>query len=193
MFCEPLKLRQLVSHSIESFFPRPTANSSGSPSPGDDARLPVDAFQDQRPNRSVASRFQRAKASRPHAPSVCLRHRLKGSAFQSLVPNDQAIAREPKHLHAIAAPIEEKEQIARFDLLAQFSFDKADQYVEKLFRLSMPAGRPATTTPAGTKARSAWPCPSCCRGCRESSHHRADRLGVTALNPQHDATRPLDF
>ena len=45
----------------------------------------------------------------------------------------------------------------------------------------------------GTKARSAWPCPSYCRSCRESSYHSADRLGVTALNPQHDATGPLDF
>ena len=118
--------------------------------------------------------------------SRCLRH-FKGSAFQSLVPNDQAIAREPKHLHAIATPIEERNS-ARFTCWPS-SRSTSPVRPSKLFLISVWPVLANTRKDVGKLDIAAI----LVSMSRESSDHRTDCRSFTALGPQHDATGPPDF
>src|SRR5271166_4917139 len=72
----------------------------------------INAFQDQRQiAQAHLDSGRRSRAVLLYRPRR-LRY-FKSSTFQSLVPNDEAVARKPQRLYAVTTSVEEEEQITR--------------------------------------------------------------------------------
>ncbi len=156
---------------------------------GDAARWPSRCLPRSASNHSVASRSRRAK----HEPSS----RTARAAFgTSKVPPSN-------RLYQITSPSPANQSTFTRSLRRLKKRNRSpDSTCWRSSRSTIPTRPSKTPSHVGgaglgkdTKRRgqaSASACPSCRRG-RESSDHRTDRLHITALDPKHDATRPLNF